>query len=562
MKRLSILFTALIFLLSLPACSFAADKDSLDTAVYKAAAYIYNTVNDPLVDSVGGEWAVLGLARSGYAVKDSWYETYYQTVTDYVRAHDGVLHERKYTDYSRVVLGLTAAGYNPRNIAGYDLTLPLADYDKTVWQGVNGPVFALLALDSGNYPNPNRDLYIAEILRRQLPDGGFNLTAGNGWESGNNETADPDLTGMVLQALAKYQDRIDVKTATDKALNCLSAIQNADGGYQRGGDSASESVVQVLVALCELDLDPDDPRFIKNGHSLIDNIISHQNRDGSFRPTDGGGGNSQMSTEQALYGLAAAKRMLEGQNSLYRMDDAVKRGKATDTATAGEHPGHTGSISILNAAQIGAAAGERLPDKHAHVKAAPITAPGKTFPDIAGHKNQTAIEMLAARGIIDGKNGSSFDPDATMTRAEYAAIVTRGLALTPQMADVFADVDRAAWYAPYVGTAYQYGIVTGITATAFEPNGAITRQEAAVMTARAAKLCGMDTDLDTQTGRDILAQFGDYVTVADWAKTSIAFCYREKLLSDEEFEIMPEENVKRCEIAQMLYNMLSKARLI
>jgi len=65
------------------------------------------------------------------------------------------LHERRYTDYSRVILGLTAAGYDPRAFAGYDLTLPLADFDKTIWQGINGPVFALIALDSGNYSNPN-----------------------------------------------------------------------------------------------------------------------------------------------------------------------------------------------------------------------------------------------------------------------------------------------------------------------------------------------------------------------------------------------------------------------
>ena len=61
--------------------------------------------------TVGGEWAVLGLARSGYAVPDSYYENYYRTVEKYVRDKKGVLHDVKYTEYSRVILGLTADGF-------------------------------------------------------------------------------------------------------------------------------------------------------------------------------------------------------------------------------------------------------------------------------------------------------------------------------------------------------------------------------------------------------------------------------------------------------------------
>ena len=83
---------------------------------------------------------------------------------------------------------------------------------------------------------------------------------------------------------------------------------------------------------------------------------------------------------------------------------------------------------------------------------------------------------------------------------------------------MFEDVASVEWYAGYVGTAYTYGIVTGQTATTFDPGGTITRQEAAVMVARAAKLCGMDTEMDTAAIRDMLAQFVDYVQVADWAR--------------------------------------------
>ena len=59
-----------------------------------------------------------------------------------------MLSERKYTEYSRVILALSALECDARSAAGYDLTLPLGDYDKVSAQGVNGVIYALLALDS------------------------------------------------------------------------------------------------------------------------------------------------------------------------------------------------------------------------------------------------------------------------------------------------------------------------------------------------------------------------------------------------------------------------------
>ena len=218
-KTISILIAS-ILLISIAVPALAADKAgatsakaAVDAAVNAAAEYMLATVKNPQVDSVGGEWAVIGLARSGYAVPDSYYAGYYRTVEQYVKDHKGALHEKKYTEYSRVILGLTAAGYDPRDVGGYDLTLALGDFDKTIWQGINGPIWALIALDSLVYAIPanpgaktqaTREMYIAEILRRQTPDGGWNLTAGSSGAVDAKEKADADLTGMALQALAKY----------------------------------------------------------------------------------------------------------------------------------------------------------------------------------------------------------------------------------------------------------------------------------------------------------------------------------------------------------------------
>jgi hypothetical protein len=530
-KKIAALVLAIVLLLSVTA--LAVSVETLDGAVTDAAAFMLKTVEKPEVGSVGGEWAVIGLARSGYAVPESYYRTYYATVEKYVTEYAGVLHSRKYTEYSRVILALTAAGYDPRSVAGYDLTAPLEDFDKTIWQGMNGPIWALIALDSGGYANSRRAEYLQYILDKQETDGGWNQAPGNG--------ADADMTGMALQALARYQDNPDVKAATDRALECLSKLQDATGGYSTNmsGSAANvESAAQVLVALCSLGISVDDPRFVKNGYTLLDSILQFQNADGSFKHTADGSGDSQMSSEQALYGLVAAQRARDGKSALYDMSDAVKRGEFNHTETIG------------------------LPGKHADVKQVAVTKPGTTFEDTANHPNRSAIEALAAREIINGKGNGKFDPDGTVTRAEFAKMVALSLGLPEKTLNPFADVKAGAWYETSVATAYFYELVNGVGNDNFNPTGTITRQSAAAMVSRAAKLCGMDTSLTDAEIRDTLSQFGDYRSVADYAQVALAFCYSEGILDDSELEIQPTKSATRAEIAEMLYRLLGKANLL
>ena len=82
------------------------------------------------------------------------------------------------------------------------------------------------------------------------------------------------------------------------------------------------------------------------------------------------------------------------------------------------------------------------------------------------------------------------------------------------------------------------------------------------MVARGAGLCGMDTQMDAFSARDVLAGFIDYVEAADWAYSALAFCYQEGILPDDAIEILPQQPVTRAEIAQMLYNLLNRADLL
>ena len=535
-KRIAwILTLAILLTLTVPALA----ASSVQNEVQGSAAYMVSAVKSPEVGSIGGEWAIIGLARSGYSVPADYYDEYYTRVEKYVKNCSGVLHERKYTEYSRVVLALTAIGRDPSKVAGYNLLMPLGDFEKTIWQGLNGPIWALIALDSGNYEIPKnpaaktqatRQLYIDEILNNQMKDGGWSLT-GTG-------DSDVDITAMALQALAKYQDQKAVKTATDKALTYLSNVQDRKGGFASWGTTNVESVAQVVVAFCELGMDLNDSRFVKNGHGLVENLLSFRQSNGGFyHVMDGSDGNNQMSAEQGFYALVAIDRAENGKNSLYRMGDVVKNNSKPNT----------------NINKSKADPSVNVPD---------VTAPGTTFSDVKNHANQTAIEQLASRGIINGMGKGTFAPNKTMTRAEFAAIVTRALGLPAKDTKAFTDVPSSKWYAGYIGTANSSGIVNGVGSGKFNPDGTITRQEAAAMVARAAKLCGLDTAMDAASIKDMLAQFGDYRGVASWAKEPLAFCYAAGILDQSDLNIEPTKAILRCEIAQMLYNMLVTSELI
>ena len=546
MRRLLSTFMVFVLLAGLPLPVLAVENSITKTALIDTAEYMYIKVSNPQVGSVGGEWAVLGLARSGYNVPRVYYDSYYKNVEKYVVERKGILDARKYTEYSRIILALTAAGYDPRNLGGYDLTVPLGDFEKSVWQGVNGPVYALLALDSAGYEVPlnpeaaiqaNREMYIKEILSYQLSGGGFVLNK-------SDKVADVGVTGMALQALAKYKEKPDVEVAIGKALGYLSETRGI--GWD---ETDSESVAQVIVALCTLGIGVNDPRFTKNGKSLTDKLMEYYTPGKGFERIIGGGVN-QMATEQALYALAAVYRWENGFSSLYDMSDA---GMVTSAVTVG-------SSVTVSSAETGETAG--LPGKHNDIRIMPVILQGHGFSDINGHTNQSSIEALTVRGVINGKSETRFEPNATVTRAELAAIVTRGLGLEQNKAAVFNDVPREAWYAGYVGTAYTYEIVRGTSAETFNPDGVITREEAGVMVTRAAKLCGLNVSMNDTAVRDTLAQFRDYVTVSDWAREPLAFCYSVDILSQDVLEIKPGEPINRSEIAEMLYLMLGRAELL
>ena len=315
-KSLLSVFLIIILITSL----VMAENYNLDTVITQTANYIQATVKEPQVSSIGGEWTIVGLARSEMDIPKKYFEKYYQIVENYVKERNGVLHSRKYTEYSRVILAVTAIRKNPENVGGYNLLIPLGDFEKTVWQGINGPVWALIALDSGKYSIPEnkdakvqatRDMYVDYILKRQNSDGG--------WALSENMSSEIDVTAMALQALSNYRHTEKVEKAVKKALVMLQNSQNENGGFSASGSASCESSAQVLTALCMLGIDYNSHEFTKNGRTVLDDILAYYTGKG-FRHIKNGEEN-QMATEQAFYSLVALYRYKKGKPNLYAMAD-------------------------------------------------------------------------------------------------------------------------------------------------------------------------------------------------------------------------------------------------
>ena len=288
----------------------------LDT-IYKTTGDYISGLGTPGVGSIGGEWMTIGLARSGRDVPSD----YYDAVVDHVKANideNGRLDYARSTENSRIILALTAIGKDVTDVGGYNLLGGLDSMEFIENQGINGPIWALIALDSHDYPTSGdvtREKLVQTILDAALENGGWALTG---------TTADPDMTAMAMQALAPYYDTDEnVRAAVDKALDVLSAAQLPTGGFVSWGSENSESCAQVIVALTALGIDPaTDSRFVKNGMTALDALASFYVDGGGFRHTASGELDG-MATEQGYYALAAYYRFVNGQTSLYDMSDVT-----------------------------------------------------------------------------------------------------------------------------------------------------------------------------------------------------------------------------------------------
>ncbi|HHT7220377.1 TPA: DUF4430 domain-containing protein [Bacillus cereus] len=261
---------------------------------------ISKTSDKMLQDGIESDWVAVALSRSGKNVPIEAKLNYVKSVTEKVEKR---INRFSATDLARTIIMMNAMSADPKNVGGHNLVQKLYESDKV--NSVTGYAFALLAFDTKKYEIPveskwNRVALVEALLNNQHTDGGWTYNS-----SGSKDSASSvDVTGMVLSALAPYQERSDVKPAIQKAVAYLYNEQLQNGGFSADGQENSNSTAQAIIGL-SLVKDVDQNRL----HKAMQNLLSYQLSNGEFKwlPSDQNG--NGMATEQALLALLQFKEM-------------------------------------------------------------------------------------------------------------------------------------------------------------------------------------------------------------------------------------------------------------
>lgn len=349
------------------------------------AGSVQQWIDGALTDGAGevSEWYCIGLSQSGESYD---FTAYADALERYLAEHN----VRGATTRQKYALALLAVGRA-------DSAYVAETLDATVgMQGIMSYVYGLHLINNGcKSEQHTADSVISAILSLRLADGGWALTG---------ERSDSDVTAMAVQALAPYYEKnADVRAAVDGALDFLSSKQNADGGYSSYGTVNPESAAQVIVALSSLGIDiQSDPRFIKNGNTVIGSMLLYRLDDGAFAHVKGAGYN-RSAASQAYYSLVAYLRFLDERGPLYIFDSVSDTAGSADTQDATDTPepaetNDTSDTAVPEPAETGGTTETAAPETGADTVSA--VAGGQEITGRPGYKLWAIVAIAAAAGII------------------------------------------------------------------------------------------------------------------------------------------------------------------
>lgn len=192
-----------------------------------------------------------------------------------------------------------------------------------------------------------------------------------------------------------------------------------------------------------------------------------------------------------------------------------------------------------------------------HFSAYAVMESGKTFADIQNHWAKHDIEVMAARQIAQGRGQDLFDPNATVSRAEFAALIARTLTLpTAGSESPFQDVPDDAWFGDAVRSAYAAGLIQGTGASTFDPNAPVTREAMATMLLNAyayAASIDLSSLFITQE-----VKYEDEGNVSAWARTNVRLANALQLMVGSDGLFHPQDEATRAEAISILKRLMDK----
>ena len=179
----------------------------------------------------------------------------------------------------------------------------------------------------------------------------------------------------------------------------------------------------------------------------------------------------------------------------------------------------------------------------------------KTFDDVPNHWGQRDIEYLVARGAIPLNTTYQFHPDMAITRAEFVMFLVKAMGLQPYhpSRESYSDlIDHDSDYFEYIEAALRAGLIVGKSHDKFAPDQNITREEAAIVLARAGNLKALkDPDIIK-----ILGKFTDEKRISPWARNQLAAAVKAKILNGSaNNDFNPRGRTTRAEAAAMIVRL-------
>ncbi len=189
----------------------------------------------------------------------------------------------------------------------------------------------------------------------------------------------------------------------------------------------------------------------------------------------------------------------------------------------------------------------------------------RSFKDVEKHWAKQAIDDMGSRLIVSGVLDGNFNPEGSITRAEFAAVVVNALGLrhTDSRNNSFVDVSSQAWYHDAVSIAAAYGLMAGSGKGEFRPDDWITREQALTVIAKAMEITGLKPEANPEEYQKILARFTDWSKVASWAGKGVASCVDTGIVSGKDAGMLvPKADITRAEACVIIRNLLQKSKLI
>jgi hypothetical protein len=155
-----------------------------------------------------------------------------------------------------------------------------------------------------------------------------------------------------------------------------------------------------------------------------------------------------------------------------------------------------------------------------------------------------------------------FAPQKSVSRAEFAAMLIRSLGLVAATTTkTFSDVSDLSWYAADARGAAALGLVQGYEDGTFRPNAPITREQMAVMAARALKLLNLGGE---ESGANAATNvFTDASSISSWAKEAVDALTAKGIMKGQSADsFAPDSDTSRAEAAVILARLLKTAGLL